>query len=76
MPTHEHVNAAREEMIDVMLNPEKYGWKECPHCHGYGSSLVDHEDVLRCTRCDGSGLIKMTVEEALSKKKKPNTKGN
>jgi len=32
------------------------GYQECPHCHGYGSSL--HEQADRCTRCNGSGWSK------------------
>jgi len=44
--------------IDAILNPQKYGYEECPHCHGYGSSLKDPEGVNTCTRCGGSGLVK------------------
>ena len=41
--------------FDQKANPEKYGLVECPHCHGYGSSLK--EAAALCTQCDGSGLV-------------------
>lgn len=44
--------------FEQMMDPEKYGLVECPHCHGYGSSLKDPEGVNTCTRCGGSGLVK------------------
>jgi len=42
--------------IEIMFNPDKYGYKECPHCNGYGSSLK--ESAPRCTKCGGLGLVK------------------
>ncbi len=45
-----------------MLNPEKFGYIQCPHCNGYGSSLEDPEGVNICTRCGGSGLIEKKNE--------------
>ena len=42
----------------IMLDPEKYGYKECPHCNGYGSSFQDPNDVDRCSKCGGDGLVK------------------
>jgi len=42
----------------IIANPEKYGYKECPHCNGYGSSFQDPDDVDRCSKCGGSGLVK------------------
>ncbi len=44
--------------FEIMLNPEKFGYMQCPHYNGYGSSLKDPEGVNICTKCDGSGLIK------------------
>jgi DnaJ-class molecular chaperone len=44
--------------FEVILNPDKYGYKQCDHCNGYGSSLKDPRGVDRCTKCDGVGLIK------------------
>ena len=35
----------------------RMGYEECPHCHGYGSSLK--EEAERCTRCGGSGWAKV-----------------
>jgi DnaJ-class molecular chaperone len=45
--------------IEIMMNPDKYGYIEYPHCNGYGSSPKDPEGVNRCTRCDGTGLIRI-----------------
>ena len=42
--------------FEVMLNPQKYGYVECGHCNGYGSSLKEASD--RCTKCSGTGLVK------------------
>jgi len=42
--------------MNIMMNPEKYGYKMCSHCNGYGSSLKESSD--RCTKCGGSGLVK------------------
>ena len=41
--------------IQIMLNPRQYGYEECAHCNGYGSSLK--EDARTCSRCGGSGLV-------------------
>jgi len=41
--------------FEAMMNPEKYGLKECSHCNGYGSSLK--EAAPKCTQCGGSGLV-------------------
>jgi DnaJ-class molecular chaperone len=40
----------------------KFGYMQCPHCNGYGSSLKDPEGVNICTRCGGSGLVKKEKE--------------
>lgn len=42
--------------IEVMFDPAKYGYEECSHCNGYGSSLKETAD--RCTKCGGTGLQK------------------
>ncbi|MFC1591649.1 hypothetical protein ACFL43_03895 [Thermodesulfobacteriota bacterium] len=44
--------------IEIMINPDKYGYEVCGHCNGYGSSMKDPEGVDTCTRCGGSGLVK------------------
>ena len=46
--------------MEVMMDPQKYGYSVCPHCNGYGSSLKDAPGVNTCTLCGGSGLIKDT----------------
>lgn len=48
--------------FEVICAPGKYGYKECSHCHGYGSSLSDPGDT-RCTVCQGSGIVIKTPEE-------------
>lgn len=50
--------AQDEVTMDMMLDPDKYGLVECPHCNGYGSSLKDPIGVDVCTKCGGSGLVK------------------
>ena len=42
--------------MDILFNPEKHGYKQCEHCGGYGSSLK--ESNPRCSKCDGTGLVK------------------
>jgi len=42
--------------VAIMLNPHKYGYTQCSHCNGYGSSL--REAAPKCTRCGGFGLVK------------------
>lgn len=48
--------------IEIMMNPQKHGYQECPHCNGYGSSL--REDGPTCSRCGGSGLVMSTPSDA------------
>ena len=44
-----------ENNFEIMLNPGKYGYIECPHCNGYGSSLKDPEGV---------NIVVMTIKKA------------
>ena len=46
----------------ILLDPGKFGYTICPHCNGYGSSLKDPIGVNVCTRCGGSGLVKIPPE--------------
>ncbi|MFC1591228.1 hypothetical protein ACFL43_01760 [Thermodesulfobacteriota bacterium] len=46
------------DKFEIMLNPDKYGYEQCPHCNGYGSSLNDPAGVNQCSLCGGLGLIK------------------
>jgi len=41
--------------FQLMTDPEKYGFTQCGHCNGYGSSLKEDSD--RCTQCEGLGLV-------------------
>lgn len=47
--------------FDIMLNPHKYGYIQCSHCNGYGSSLKEETD--RCTKCGGLGLVKSADDD-------------
>ncbi len=51
------------DIIEIMFNPEKYGYEVCSHCNGYGSSLKDSAGVDRCSQCGGMGLIKQEEKE-------------
>lgn len=53
--------------FEMMMSPEKYGMKQCDHCNGYGSSFKDHGDV-RCSKCGGSGLVKVFDDNITEKK--------
>lgn len=48
---------------EIMLDPQKHGYIECPHCNGYGSALKDPDGVDTCTMCDGWGLVKGEKDE-------------
>ncbi|MHA2279201.1 MAG: hypothetical protein ACXAC2_25760 [Candidatus Kariarchaeaceae archaeon] len=52
--------------FEIMLNPEKFGYMQSPHCNGYGLSLKDPEGVNICTKCGVSGLIKKEDDLASS----------
>lgn len=49
--------------FDIISNPEKYGYKVCSHCNGYGSSLKDPIEITVCTLCGGSGVIKNNLKD-------------
>lgn len=42
----------------------EYPFVYCPHCNGYGSSLKDPENTIKCSFCGGGGK----VTEAVAKK--------
>ena len=46
------------DKFEIIMNPDKYGYEQCPHCNGYGSSLKDPVGVNCCTKCNGLGLVK------------------
>lgn len=48
--------------VEAMFDPGKYGYKECAHCNGHGSSFKDPVGVDTCTRCGGSGLVKEDID--------------
>lgn len=43
--------------FEHFFNPEKYGYKVCDHCNGYGSSFKDPIGINVCKKCGGSGLV-------------------
>jgi len=47
----------KPNILDLSLDPKKYGMEQCGHCNGYGSSLKEASPI--CTQCEGSGLQKM-----------------
>ncbi len=51
------------DRFEIMVDPQKYGYTQCPHCNGYGSSLKDPEGVDTCTMCHGWGLVKKEENE-------------
>lgn len=50
------LSSKEPSMTDIMFNPEKFGYAECSHCNGYGSSLKETEE--KCTNCNGTGVVK------------------
>jgi len=52
--------------FEQMMNPEKHGLVQCDHCNGYGSSFKESSD--KCTKCDGSGLVKKKNSKLLKEK--------
>lgn len=55
--------------IEIFMDPEKHGYKECPHCNGYGSSLKEEAD--KCSVCKGSGLVPIDTKELNPQKSPP-----
>lgn len=51
--------------FEVMLDPEKYGYKQCDRCDGYGSSLKESGNT--CSKCGGIGLVKKEKKEKTDK---------
>ena len=48
---------------EIIMNPEKHGYKICGHCNGYGSSLKDPATQIKCSKCHGTGLLKEKKNE-------------
>jgi hypothetical protein len=48
----------------TLLNPAQAGMIECDNCHGYGSSLT--ESALKCSKCEGTGLVRAPEPESAS----------
>jgi len=42
-------------MFEIMLDPQKYGYKQCPHCNGCASSLKEPDGVDTYTGCRAWG---------------------
>lgn len=44
--------------VDIMSDPQKYGYEVCPHCIGHGISLNGPAEDCTCCFCGGLGLEK------------------
>jgi hypothetical protein len=53
------------EKIEALIHPEKYGYKDCPDCKGYGSFTTDVDAPVYelCGVCGGSGIVEDEDEE-------------
>jgi len=49
------------EKIDICFNPEKYGYKDCEACDGFGDKSKNHDLNLyeKCDVCGGDGVVPM-----------------
>jgi len=45
--------------IDISFNPEKYGYKDCDVCDGFGDVSENHDLRLIeiCPVCEGDGVV-------------------
>jgi len=43
--------------IDIMTDPQRYGYELCPQCLGHGLSLHDPDGACKCCCCGGLGLV-------------------
>ena len=50
-------NVALSCWLNVLDEPRKYGYEECPHCFGYGTSFKDPKNVTVCSFCKGRRII-------------------
>jgi DnaJ-class molecular chaperone len=58
-------NKDLSEQIDITVNPEKYGYMECPDCDGYGGTIRNSDIALQeiCGECGGDGVIPKPEKE-------------
>lgn len=56
-------------MAQVILDPEKYGYKPCDKCNGYGNSLLVEGE--KCTFCNGFGVVPKADPHTEHRHKKP-----
>ena len=61
-----------KETVDILFNPEKYGYKDCEDCDGYGSTTRDINVIHElCGTCGGDGVVKksaLTIKDKKFKK--------
>jgi len=50
------------DIYEIILDPQKYGYTQCPHCNGYGSSVKEPERADTCTMRDCWSLIRKNEE--------------
>lgn len=53
------------EQLAITVNPEKYGYIECPDCDGYGGTIRNSDIALNeiCGECGGDGVIPKKEEK-------------
>jgi hypothetical protein len=52
------MNKERGVDVDIMSDPQRYGYEVCPYCIGQGESLHDPAGGCKCWLCGGLGLVK------------------
>jgi hypothetical protein len=54
-------------VINIMMNPEKYGYKDCAACGGFGEDIKKsvYDPHVFCTACEGEGVVPIFSDAAL-----------
>ena len=48
----------KENIIDIMIDPEAHGYEKCTGCNGYGATFDDYEyKIIICNTCGGDGVM-------------------
>ena len=49
------LQAKTPTMMQIFLEPDKYGYVPCPNCNSYGCDALDARKV--CALCEGWGIV-------------------